>query len=54
MSRLAVQKTIKLYMGGKFARSESGRSKAIKGADGGTINVCTGSRKDFRNCMDIA
>jgi acyl-CoA reductase-like NAD-dependent aldehyde dehydrogenase len=54
MSRLPVQKTIKLYMGGKFSRSESGQSRAVKGSDGGIMNVCTGSRKDFRNCMETA
>jgi acyl-CoA reductase-like NAD-dependent aldehyde dehydrogenase len=54
MSRLPVQKTIKLYMGGKFSRSESGRSRQVVARNGGTMNVCTASRKDFRNCMETA
>ena len=33
-TRLAVQKTYKLFIGGKFARSESGRIIAARDAEG--------------------
>jgi hypothetical protein len=33
-ARLAVRKTYKLFVGGKFPRSESGRSYPVQGADG--------------------
>ena len=49
MSRRAVAKTYKLYVGGKFARSESGRSDAVAGA-----NVPRGSRKDVRDAVKAA
>ncbi|MCA9568694.1 MAG: aldehyde dehydrogenase family protein [Myxococcales bacterium] len=51
MSRLAVQKTLKMYVGGKFIRSESGRTVAAKAADGSTMNVCFASRKDLRDSI---
>ena len=34
MSRLAVARTAKLFVGGKFPRSESGRSYEVSSADG--------------------
>ena len=37
MSRLTVPKTYKLYIGGKFPRTESGRSIAIENKKGETI-----------------
>ncbi len=49
-SRLAVQKTYKLYIAGRFERSESGRY--IK-TDGPAV-VCRSSRKDFRNAVSAA
>ena len=49
MSRVAVAKTYKLYVGGKFARSESGRSDAVAGA-----NVPRASRKDVRDAVKAA
>lgn len=52
--RLTVEKTLKLYVGGKFIRSESGRVDAIPGADSRNIYVCRASRKDFRDAMDLA
>ncbi len=57
--RLLVEKTLKLYVGGKFIRSESGRvdridSVGISGTDSRTIYVCRASRKDFRDAMDLA
>jgi acyl-CoA reductase-like NAD-dependent aldehyde dehydrogenase len=55
MSRLAIQKTYKLYIGGKFPRSESGRFYAINDSKGNLIaNMCLASRKDFRNAVVIA
>lgn len=52
MTRIEVLKTYKLYIGGKFPRTESGRSYPLKNAKGEEIaNMCTGSRKDFRNAV---
>jgi acyl-CoA reductase-like NAD-dependent aldehyde dehydrogenase len=49
-----VRKTYKLYIGGEFVRSESGRAyKPLKGADG-SINVPRGSRKDLRDAVRAA
>lgn len=53
--RLSVLKTYKLYIGGKFPRTESGRFFPLEGKDGSVIaNVCRGSRKDFRNAVAVA
>ncbi len=53
--RLKILKTYKLYIGGEFPRTESGRYFSLKDADGNQIaNVCSGSRKDFRNAMVVA
>ncbi len=56
--RLAVAKTYKLYLGGKFPRTESGRYYKLfsGGGDSGEVlaNVCLGSRKDFRNAVVAA
>jgi acyl-CoA reductase-like NAD-dependent aldehyde dehydrogenase len=50
--RLAVRKTYKLYVGGKFPRSESGRSYPVQGADGGFLaNAALASRKDVRDAV---
>lgn len=55
MSRLNIQKTYKLYIGGKFPRTESGRYFAINDNKGNLIaNMCLASRKDFRNSVVIA
>lgn len=55
MSRIEVLKTYKLYIGGKFPRTESGRYFTLKNAKGEEIaNICTGSRKDFRNAVVAA
>ncbi|MFZ0015032.1 MAG: aldehyde dehydrogenase family protein [Acidimicrobiia bacterium] len=52
MSRLEVKKTYKLYIGGKFPRSESGRSYAALDADGEVLaRVAHGSRKDLRDAV---
>ncbi len=53
--RLAVAKTYKLYIGGKFPRTESGRYFPLLDRKGKvTANVCRGSRKDFRNAVVAA
>ena len=53
--RVAVEKTYKIYIGGKFPRTESGRYFALHDADERVIaNVCRGSRKDFRNAVVAA
>jgi acyl-CoA reductase-like NAD-dependent aldehyde dehydrogenase len=49
-TRLDVRKTYKLYIGGNFVRSESGRYLPANSADGRLLdNVCHASRKDFRD-----
>ena len=55
MSRLAVKKTHKLYIGGKFPRSESGRSYPALDADGEVVaRVAWASRKDLRDAVRSA
>lgn len=51
-SRVPVAKTYKLYIDGKFPRSESGRYYPLE-RGGATLlaNVCRGSRKDFRDAV---
>ncbi|MEM7765509.1 MAG: aldehyde dehydrogenase family protein [Pseudomonadota bacterium] len=50
-TRLAVAKTYKLYIGGQFPRTESGRYERFS-AD--AVNVCRASRKDLRNAVVAA
>jgi acyl-CoA reductase-like NAD-dependent aldehyde dehydrogenase len=53
--RVAVAKTYKLYVGGAFVRSESGRHDPVAGADGEHVaNVPRGSRKDVRDAVKAA
>jgi len=53
--RIPVAKTYKLYIGGKFPRTESGRYIAMENKKGDVIaNICRGSRKDFRNSVVAA
>jgi len=55
MSRLDIQKTYKLYIGGKFPRTESGRYFPITDKKDKIIaNMCLASRKDFRNAVVVA
>jgi len=55
MSRIDIQKTYKLYIGGKFPRTESGRYFALHDKKGKLVaNMCLASRKDFRNAVVIA
>jgi acyl-CoA reductase-like NAD-dependent aldehyde dehydrogenase len=54
-SRIDVRKTYKLYIGGAFPRSESGRSYVVRAADGSPIaNACRASRKDLREAVRAA
>lgn len=53
--RLSVRKTYKLYLGGKFPRSESGRTYLVKTADGAPLaNAAQASRKDVRDAVAAA
>jgi len=53
--RLDVLKTYKLYVDGKFPRTESGRYYILKDKDGKSLaNICRGSRKDFRDAVVAA
>ncbi|HET7702808.1 MAG TPA: aldehyde dehydrogenase family protein [Candidatus Limnocylindrales bacterium] len=53
--RIDVRKTYKLYIGGAFPRSESGRSYAISAANGDPLaNACRASRKDLREAVRAA
>ena len=53
--RLDVRKTYKLYIGGKFPRSESGRYLSAQSAAGEHLdNYCHASRKDFRDAVVTA
>ncbi|MDX8051963.1 aldehyde dehydrogenase family protein [Lentzea sp. BCCO 10_0798] len=53
--RITVAKTYKLYIGGKFPRSESGRSYPVTDAKGTFLaNAAHGSRKDARDAVSAA
>ena len=55
MKRLEVLKTYKIYIGGKFPRTESGRFyKVLNKAKEPIANVCLSSRKDIRNAVQAA
>src|SRR3954451_5724776 len=50
--RLEVLKTYKIYIGGQFPRTESGRFYVPVNAGGKKLaNVCLSSRKDFRDAV---
>lgn len=52
---MRVPKTIKLYINGAFPRTESGRSFPFPAANGSAYaNLCDGTRKDLRACVDAA
>ncbi|MFG0259574.1 MAG: aldehyde dehydrogenase family protein [Phycisphaerales bacterium JB041] len=54
-TRLPIPKTYKLLIGGKFPRTESGRSIKIADAAGNTVaHTCHASRKDLRNAVEAA
>jgi len=53
--RLAVRKTYKLFIGGAFPRSESGRSYVVTSVDGDFLaNAALASRKDVRDAVVAA
>jgi len=53
--RVEVRKTYKLYIGGAFPRTESGRSYLVNAADGTPLaNACRASRKDVREAVRAA
>ena len=54
-ARLDIKKTYKLFIGGKFPRSESGRYLPAKSAKGERLdNFSHASRKDFRDAVTAA
>lgn len=54
-NRVGVAKTWKLYIGGAFPRSESGRSMEVHDKSGRiNAHVCRASRKDLRNAVEKA
>ena len=54
-TRVPVAKTYKIYINGKFPRTESGRYFTLENADGEVLaNICRGSRKDYRNAVVAA
>jgi acyl-CoA reductase-like NAD-dependent aldehyde dehydrogenase len=53
--RVDVRKTYKLYIGGAFPRSESGRVYPVVGGDGALLaQAAQGSRKDLRDAVTAA
>ncbi len=53
--RLPVLRTYKLYVGGAFPRTESGRTYLVTGAEGEPLaNACRASRKDLRDAVRAA
>ena len=54
MERLEVLKTYKIYIGGKFPQTESGRFYSPEPAGKSLGNICLCSRKDVRNSVVAA
>ncbi|MGH2383885.1 MAG: aldehyde dehydrogenase family protein [Candidatus Limnocylindria bacterium] len=53
--RIGVRKTYKLYIGGAFPRTESGRAYEVFGAKGALLaNASRGTRKDIREAVRAA
>jgi acyl-CoA reductase-like NAD-dependent aldehyde dehydrogenase len=53
--RLEILKTYKLYIGGQFPRTESGRFYTPKNKKGAPLgNMCLASRKDVKNAVSSA
>ena len=53
--RVEVLKTYKIYIGGQFPRTESGRYYIATNTKGEQLaNVCLSSRKDFRDAVVAA
>ena len=52
---MEILKTYKLYIGGQFPRTESGRTYLVTAPDGKAIaNACLASKKDVRNAVQAA
>ena len=52
---MEILKTYKLYIGGQFPRTESGRTYPVLAVDGSHVaNACLASRKDVRNAVQAA
>ena len=52
---IGLDRTAKLYIGGKQARPDGGYTKVVQGADGSDIGeVGEGNRKDIRNAVEAA
>ena len=52
---LAIDRTVKLYIGGKQARPDSGYSMEVRGAKGQLLGEAPlGNRKDIRNAVEAA
>jgi len=52
VARIGIRKTYKLYIDGKFPRTESGRVWPLKRSDGTVLaQVCKASRKDLRDSI---
>ncbi len=55
MARIEILKTYKMYIGGQFPRTESGRYYTLLDKKNKVIaDICLGSRKDFRNAVVAA
>lgn len=55
MSRLEIVKTYKLFIGGQFPRTESGRFYTPMDQNGKALaNMCLASKKDVRNAVEAA
>src|SRR6478735_1456223 len=55
MSHIEILKTYKIFIGGQFPRTESGRYYPLNDKKGNLIaNMCLSSRKDFRNAVVAA
>ena len=52
--RINVLKTYKIFIGGKFPRTESGRFYQLNNRSKAIANVCFSSRKDLRNAVVAA
>lgn len=54
--RIDILKTYKMYIDGKFPRSESGRTMEVRRGDGKGLlaHACRGSRKDLRDAVEAA
>ena len=52
--RINVLKTYKIFIGGKFPRTESGRFYQLNHRSKAIANVCLSSRKDLRNAVVAA